>query len=109
MYTGVVAPPEGTFLADLQAAAQRAGALFVLDDCLMFRLAPGGAAEKFGFTPDLTFLGKFVGGGIPLGAVGGRREIMDLADPGRMGGLYHSGSFNGNVLGTIAGRITIED
>lgn len=109
MYTGVVTPPIGTFLADLQAAAHRVGALFVLDDCLMFRLAPGGSAEKFGFTPDLTFLGKFVGGGIPLGAVGARREIMDLADPNRGGGVYHGGSFNGNVLGTIAGRITIED
>jgi glutamate-1-semialdehyde 2,1-aminomutase len=109
MYTGVVTPPIGTFLADLQAAAHRAGALFVLDDCLMFRLAPGGAAEKFGFEPDLTFLGKFVGGGIPLGAVGARREIMDLADPNRGGGVYHGGSFNGNVLGTIAGRITVED
>lgn len=108
MYTGVVTPPIGTFLRDLQAAAYCAGALFVLDDCLMFRLATGGAAEKFGLEPDITFLGKFVGGGIPLGAVGARREIMDLANPDRTGGVYHGGSFNGNVLGAIAGRITVD-
>lgn len=109
MYTGVVTPPTGTFLRDVQAAAHRAGALFVLDDCLMFRLATGGAAEKFGLEPDITFLGKFIGGGIPLGAVGARREIIDLADPGGTGGVYHGGSFNGNVLGAIAGQITVEN
>jgi glutamate-1-semialdehyde 2,1-aminomutase len=109
MYTGVVTPPHGTFLRDVQAAAQRAGALFVLDDCLMFRLATGGAAEKFGLEPDITFLGKFIGGGTPLGVVGGRREIIDLTDPRRPGCMYHGGSFNGNALGTIAGRITVEN
>ncbi|MGH9682971.1 MAG: aspartate aminotransferase family protein [Candidatus Acidiferrales bacterium] len=109
MYTGVVTPPAGNFLRDVQEAAYRVGALFVLDDCLMFRLAPGGAAEKFGLEPDVTFLGKFIGGGTPLGAVGARREIMDLADPAGSNGVYHGGSFNGNVLGSVAGRITIED
>jgi len=109
MYTGIVTPPEGSFLRDVQEAAHRAGALFVLDDCLMLRLAPGGSAEKFGLEPDITFLGKFIGGGTPLGAVGARKEIMQLADPGRPSGVYHGGSFNGNVLGSIAGRITIED
>jgi glutamate-1-semialdehyde 2,1-aminomutase len=109
MYTGVVTPPKGTFLRDVQAAAHRAGSLFVLDDCLMFRLATGGSAEKFGLEPDITFLGKFIGGGTPVGAVGARREIIDLADPSRSGGVYHGGSFNGNVLGAIAGRITVED
>jgi glutamate-1-semialdehyde 2,1-aminomutase len=109
MYTGVVTPPAGNFLCDVQEAAHRAGALFVLDDCLMLRLAPGGAAEKFGLKPDLTFLGKFIGGGTPLGAVGGRGEIIDLADPGRPNGVYHGGSFNGNVLGSVAGKVTIED
>jgi glutamate-1-semialdehyde 2,1-aminomutase len=108
MYTGVVMPAVDGFLRRVQEAARRAGALFVLDDCLMFRLAPGGSAEKFGLAPDITFLGKFVGGGIPVGAVGARREIMDLADPARDGGLYHGGSFNGNVLGSLAGRITVE-
>jgi glutamate-1-semialdehyde 2,1-aminomutase len=109
MYTGVVTPPIGNFLRDVQAAAHRAGALFVLDDCLMFRLATGGSAEKFGLEPDITFLGKFIGGGTPLGVVGSRREIIDLADPARPDFMYHGGSFNGNALGAIAGRITVED
>jgi glutamate-1-semialdehyde 2,1-aminomutase len=75
----------------------------------MFRLALGGSAEKFGLAPDLTFLGKFMGGGMPAGAVGGRAEIMDMADPARGSeGLYHGGSFNGNVLSSVAGRITVE-
>jgi glutamate-1-semialdehyde 2,1-aminomutase len=108
MYTGVVMPALPGFLNQVQAAARKAGALFVLDDCLMLRLAYGGSAEKFGLEPDITFLGKFVGGGMPVGAVGARREIMDLADPGRAGGIYHGGSFNGNVLASVAGRIAVE-
>ena len=109
MYTGVVMPALPGFLNQAEAAARRSGALFVLDDCLMFRLALGGSAEKFGLTPDITFLGKFVGGGMPAGAVGGRAEIMDRADPARGSeGLYHGGSFNGNVLASIAGRLTVE-
>lgn len=109
MYTGIVTPPVGNFLREVQEAAHRVGALFVLDDCLMFRLAPGGAAEKFGLEPDLTFLGKFIGGGTPLGAVGGRGEIIDLADPGHPKGVYHGGSFNGNILGSVAGQVTLQD
>jgi glutamate-1-semialdehyde 2,1-aminomutase len=109
MYTGVVMPPLPGFLNQLQAAARQAGALFVLDDCLMFRLAPGGSAELYGLEPDIIFLGKFIGGGLPCGAVGGRAEIMDLADPARPGGLYHGGSFNGNVLASLAGRVAVEE
>lgn len=109
MYTGVVAPPNGNFLRDVQEAAHRAGALFVLDDCLMLRLAIGGSAEKFGLQPDITFLGKFIGGGTPVGAVGARREIIDLANPGRRDSVYHGGSYNGNVLGSVAGKVTIEN
>jgi glutamate-1-semialdehyde 2,1-aminomutase len=109
MYTGVVMPALPGFLNRAQEAAHRHGALFVLDDCLMFRLALGGSAERYGLTPDITFLGKFVGGGIPTGAVGARAEIMDRADPARGSeGLYHGGSFNGNVLASVAGRITVE-
>ncbi len=109
MYTGVVMPALAGFLDRVQRAAHRAGALFVLDDCLMFRLATGGSAEKFGLSPDITFLGKFIGGGLPAGAVGARAEIMDMADPARgSDGIYHGGSFNGNALSSIAGRIAID-
>ena len=108
MYTGVVMPALPGFLQRVQDSARRRGALFILDDCLMFRLAPGGSAEKFGLRPDITFLGKFIGGGLPTGAVGAPAEIMDLADPARAEGLYHGGSFNGNVLSSLAGRIAVE-
>ncbi len=109
MYTGVVMPALPGFLKAVQKAANEAGALFILDDCLMFRLAPGGSAEKFGLSPDITFLGKFIGGGLPAGAVGGRAEIMDSADPARgANGIYHGGSFNGNALSALAGRTAIE-
>jgi glutamate-1-semialdehyde 2,1-aminomutase len=109
MYTGVVMPALPGFLNQVQALARHHGALFVLDDCLMFRLATGGSAEKFGLEPDIIFLGKFLGGGMPAGAVGARAEIMDLADPARKGGgVYHGGSFNGNVLTSVAGRVSIE-
>ncbi len=109
MYTGVVMPALPGFLNAVEKLARRHGALFVLDDCLMFRLAPGGSAEKFGLEPDNTILGKFVGGGLPTGAVGARAEIMDMADPAKgERGLYHGGSFNGNVFSSIAGRIAVE-
>lgn len=109
MYTGVVMPALPGFLDRVQQAANRKGALFVLDDCLMFRLAPGGSAEKFGLSPDITFLGKFIGGGLPAGAVAARAEIMDLADPVLgSGGVYHGGSFNGNALSAVAGKVAIE-
>jgi glutamate-1-semialdehyde 2,1-aminomutase len=108
MYTGVVMVPEPDFLYRLQALAHRHGALFILDDCLMLRLAYGGSAEKWNLAPDITFLGKFLGGGTPLGATGGRAEIIELANPRRPDVMYHGGSYNGNVLGSLAGRITLE-
>jgi glutamate-1-semialdehyde 2,1-aminomutase len=108
MYSGVVMVPEPDFLGRLQTLAQRHGALFILDDCLMLRLAYGGSAEKWSLAPDITFLGKFLGGGTPLGATGGRAEIMDLTDPRRPDALYHGGSYNGNGLGCVAGRVTLD-
>ena len=109
MFSGLVTTAPPGFLQRVQEAARRAGALFVLDDCLMLRLAYGGSAERYSLDPDLTFLGKFIGGGLPAGAVGARREIMDMADPGRTSeAIYHGGSFNGNALSSIAGRIAIE-
>ena len=108
MYTGVVMVPEDNFLRDLQDLARRHEALFVLDDCLMLRLAYGGSAEKFDLAPDITFLGKFLGGGTPMGATGGRADILEITNPGIEKPMYHGGSFNGNVLSCIAGRATLE-
>jgi glutamate-1-semialdehyde 2,1-aminomutase len=109
MYTDpVVAPPEG-FLPALERATREAGALFILDDCLMFRLAEGGSAELFGLKPDLTALGKWIGGGLPIGAVVGAPELMAAFDPHGPSPLYHGGSFNGNLLSCVAGRIAVSD
>jgi glutamate-1-semialdehyde 2,1-aminomutase len=108
MFSGLVTTAPPGFLQGVQEAAHRAGALFVLDDCLMLRLAYGGSAERYSLHPDLTFLGKFIGGGLPMGVLGGSAEIMDVLDPHREQPLYHGGSFNGNLLSSVAGRVSLE-
>lgn len=108
LFSGLVTTAPPGFLRRVQEAAQRAGALFVLDDCLMLRLAYGGSAELYGLAPDLTFLGKFIGGGLPMGVLGGRAEIMEVLDPHRDAPLYHGGSFNGNLLSCVTGRVSLE-
>lgn len=108
-YTGVVTPPPDGFLAELRELTQQAGVLFVLDDCLMFRLAPGGSAERFGFDADITCLGKWIGGGLPVGAITASADLMSVFDPLADNPLYHGGSFNGNLLGCIAGTIAVRD
>ncbi len=107
-YTGVVTPPPDGFLQELCALARDAKVLFVLDDCLMFRLAEGGSAERFGIEADITCLGKWIGGGLPVGAVGASAELMSIFDPTAEQPVYHGGSFNGNLLGCVAGRIAVE-
>jgi len=108
LFSGLVTTAPPGFLRRVQDAAQRAGALFVLDDCLMLRLAYGGSAELYDLHPDLTFLGKFIGGGLPMGVVGGRADVMDVLDPHREHPLYHGGSFNGNLLSSTTGRVSLE-
>jgi glutamate-1-semialdehyde 2,1-aminomutase len=108
MFSGLVTTAPPGFLARVQEAARRAGALFVLDDCLMLRLSYGGSAELYGLEPDLTFLGKFIGGGLPMGVLGARAEVMDVLDPHREAPLYHGGSFNGNLLSCVAGLVSLE-
>lgn len=108
MFTGVVTPPPAGFLQAVEKLAHEAGALFILDDCLMLRLSYHGSADLFGLQPDLTVLGKIIGGGLPVGAVGGPAEIMKCLDPTTPGHIYHGGSFNGNLLGSTAGRTAIE-
>ena len=88
LVTGRVVSPAPGFLTDLQALARRHGALTILDDCLMMRLAMGGSAEKFALQPDMVMLGKFLGGGTALGAFGGSREIMKIFDPTRPGWYF---------------------
>jgi glutamate-1-semialdehyde 2,1-aminomutase len=107
LYTGRVVTPDPRFLRALEALAQKRGILTILDDCLMFRLAVGGSAEKFGLSPDLTVLGKFIGGGTPVGVVAGRENLMMVLDPSCKGSIFHGGSFNGNVLGCAAGLATL--
>jgi glutamate-1-semialdehyde 2,1-aminomutase len=111
-YTGVVTPPPEGFLPALRELAREAGVLFVLDDCLMFRLAEGGSTERFELgDADITCLGKWVGGGLPVGAIAASAELMAIfdPDPAAEGALYHGGSFNGNPLGMIAGAIAVTD
>ncbi|HXP37020.1 MAG TPA: aminotransferase class III-fold pyridoxal phosphate-dependent enzyme [Solirubrobacteraceae bacterium] len=109
-YTGVVTPPPDGFLAELRELARRAGVLFVLDDCLMLRLAEGGSTERFAIgDPDITCLGKWVGGGLPVGAITASKELMSPFDLEQEGSLYHGGSFNGNLLGSVAGTIAVQD
>jgi glutamate-1-semialdehyde 2,1-aminomutase len=109
-YTGVVTPPPDGFLQALRELAREAGVLFVLDDCLMFRLAEGGSAERFGIdAADITCLGKWIGGGLPVGVVAASAELMSTFDLAPERPLYHGGSFNGNPLGMVAGAIALRD
>jgi glutamate-1-semialdehyde 2,1-aminomutase len=95
-------PPAPGFLAGLRRACDRAGAVLVFDEVITgFRLAFGGAAEWSGVTPDLWCFGKVIGGGLPLAAFGGRRDVMEQLAPG--GPVYQAGTLSGNPLATAAG------
>ena len=103
---GVVAPAPG-FLEGLRAECDRVGALLVFDEVITgFRLGTGGAQEMFGVRADLTTFGKVIGGGLPIGAVGGRRDIMETLSP--LGPVFHAGTLAGNPLATAAGRAALE-
>ena len=104
---GVIQPPPG-FLDSVASAARSAGALFVLDEVVTLRLGVGGAQAAAGVTPDLTMMGKLIGGGFPVGAVGGRAELMAHLDPRRPDALQHSGTFNGNLVTCAAGAAAVE-
>ena len=104
---GVVAPAPG-FLEGLRAACDRVGALLVFDEVITgFRLARGGAQEFTGVRADLTTFGKVIGGGLPIGAVGGRRDIMETLSP--LGAVFHAGTLAGNPLATAAGRTALAE
>lgn len=102
---GVVPPKQG-FLEDLREITQQYGALLIFDEVITgFRLSLGGAQEYYGITPDLTTLGKIIGGGMPMAAYGGRREIMEKVAP--LGGVYQAGTLSGNPIATTAGITTL--
>jgi glutamate-1-semialdehyde 2,1-aminomutase len=102
---GCVPPSEG-YLEGLREITSEYGTLLIFDEVMTgFRLARGGAQERFGVSPDLTTLGKIIGGGLPVGAYGGRREIMDLVAP--TGPVYQAGTLSGNPLAMAAGLATL--
>ena len=99
-------PPDRGFLEGLRVLADRTGALLIFDEVMTgFRIAPGGARERFGVTADLTTLGKVIGGGLPVALYGGRREIMERIAPS--GPVYQAGTLSGNPLAMAAGIATL--
>ena len=103
---GVVPPKEG-ILEYLRKITKENDALLIFDEVITgFRLAPGGAQQFFGVTPDLTTLGKIIGGGMPVGAYGGRKEIMECVAP--LGNVYQAGTLSGNPIAMTAGLVTLK-
>jgi glutamate-1-semialdehyde 2,1-aminomutase len=101
-------PPVAGFLEGLRAGCDRAGALLIFDEVMTgFRVARGGAQEYYGVTPDLTTLGKVIGGGLPVGAFGGRRDVMEKIAP--TGPVYQAGTLSGNPLAMAAGLATLQE
>jgi glutamate-1-semialdehyde 2,1-aminomutase len=99
---------EPGFLAGLRTLADRSGVLLIFDEVVTLRLAESGYQGMSGVLPDLTALGKLIGGGLAIGAFGGREEIMRLYDPARPNGFHHSGTFNGNPLTMAAGAAAVK-
>jgi glutamate-1-semialdehyde 2,1-aminomutase len=103
----IPAMPE--YLQTLREVSSEVGALLIFDEVITYRLAPGGAQEYYGVIPDLTCLGKMIGGGLPLGAFGGREDVMSLFDPSQgRPAIHHGGSLNANPLSLVAGAASLE-
>jgi glutamate-1-semialdehyde 2,1-aminomutase len=102
-------PATREFLADLRALATDTGAVLIFDEVMTSRLAPGGLQELHGILPDMTTLGKYVGGGMSFGAFGGKAELMEWYDPRRADGFQHAGTFNNNVLTMNAGYVGLTE
>ena len=101
--SGGCIPADPAFLATLRDLATETGAILIFDEVMTSRMSAGGQQARLGITPDLTTLGKYIGGGMSFGAFGGRRDIMDRFDPRRPDALPHAGTFNNNVLTMAAG------
>ena len=102
---GVVVPSD-EFLRSLQSVCQKSGALLIFDEVMTgFRVAYGGAQSRFGIKPDLTTLGKIIGGGLPVGAYGGRADVMNVVSP--VGPVYQAGTLSGNPVAMASGIATL--
>ncbi len=106
---GGVIPAEPEFLRGLRRLTEDLGILLIFDEVISLRVAPGGAQELYGVKPDLTTMGKIIGGGLPVAAFGGRAEIMELLDPRRPESMPHGGTYNGHPLGMAAGLATLRE
>jgi len=103
---GVILPEKG-FLEGLRKICDEQGSLLLFDEVITgFRIAHGGAQEVYGIRPDLTCLGKIIGGGLPVGAYGGKEKIMEMVSP--LGGVYQAGTLSGNPLAMVAGLETLK-
>ncbi len=104
---GVIVPKEG-FLKGLRELTESEGTILIFDEVMSgFRASPGGAQELFGITPDLTTLGKVIGGGLPIGAYGGREDLMSMIAP--EGPVYQAGTLSGNPLAVSAGLAALKE
>jgi glutamate-1-semialdehyde 2,1-aminomutase len=105
--SGII-PASAGFLNEVQQAAHTAGALFVLDEVLTFRLSVGGRQQALNFSPDMTTFGKLIGGGFPVGAVGASRKLMQIFDPADLK-AFHTGTFNANPVTMVAGNVSVRE
>lgn len=103
-----VIPGDPKFFEAARELCDRFGSILIFDEVVTLRLALGGRQAEFGVTPDLTTLGKIIGGGLPVGATGGRAEVMEIFDPRRESFIGHSGTFNGNPLTMAAGCVSLD-
>lgn len=102
-----VIPPKPGFLEALREETKKAGALLIFDEVITgFRVSLGGAQKLFGITPDITCMGKIIGGGLPVGAYGGSKEVMDHISP--LGSVYQAGTLSGNPLAMAAGNVVLD-
>ena len=102
-------PGKAEFLEGLRRVTDELGIVLIFDEVIAFRIAYGGAQDYYGITPDLTCFGKLIGGGMPVGAFGGREDIMSMWDPSNGGAtVQHAGTFNGNPMTAAAGIATLE-
>jgi glutamate-1-semialdehyde 2,1-aminomutase len=106
--SGGVIPPEPAYLQAARELTEEVGALLIFDEVITFRLSPGGYQKIAGIKPDLTVFAKIIGGGFPVGAVGGGADVMDVFRPGSERGVEHSGTFNGNPITATAGLKVLE-